>query len=222
MCVRQIVPGEQWRSECVSQRLQLHVLLSLILICAAFLYFSASWFILLWSGCSAHERCVDACRRRGSERVNADSVTVLSVRNGAVPAHRLLLLLLLHSVPPETRPGEPGLVCVAVSHSGRTRSQENQPALRPETCCCCRLSGTESIEFPCRSFSFKPDLFILHGAPRVADPTGGDERRAAGRHDTEHGRSDLNVRLCSPVTSEERKPPRRVILVVSRLDCVQK
>lgn len=135
MSVRQLLPGEQWRSECVSKRSQLHILLRLILICAVCLYFSPSWFILSWSGCNAHERRVDACRRRGSERVNADSVTVLSVRNGAVPAHRLLLLLLLHSVPPETRPGEPGLVCVAVSHSGRTRSQENQPAplsdLRP-------------------------------------------------------------------------------------------
>lgn len=153
-------------------------------------------------------------------------MTVLSVRDGAAPALRLrlLLLLLLHSVPPETRPGQPGLVCVAVSQSGRTRSQENQPALRPETCCCCccRLSGTESVEFPCRSFSFKPDLLILHAAPRVADRTGGDERRAAGRHDAEHGRSDLSERLLPLVTCEERKSPRWVILLVLCFHCVQK
>ncbi|MEQ2188959.1 hypothetical protein GOODEAATRI_020224 [Goodea atripinnis] len=53
----------------------------------------------------ARSVCVGSCRRRGSEWVKADDVTVLSVLLGAVPAHLL---------PPSLR-AEPELQCVCAA-----------------------------------------------------------------------------------------------------------
>lgn len=71
----------------------------------------------------------------GSERVNADGVTVLSVLHlGAVPAHRPL------PAARRLRPSAESRKCVRPS--GKTHSRDKQPALR-QTCCC--LSWTELL-----------------------------------------------------------------------------
>lgn len=90
-------------------------------------------FMILESRGSARERYPVACQRCGSERVKADSLIVLSVLHGAVPAYRLL--------PPSLRRerGAGACVCVAVCHSGRTHSIVKQPALL-KTCRCCPLA----------------------------------------------------------------------------------
>lgn len=127
---------------------------------------------------NARERYLVACQWCGSERVKADSVTVLSVLYGAVPAHRLL--------PPSLRreQGAGACVCVAVCHSGRTHSHEKQSVLLKT----CSLFAVCCLTAPVDILTKTGAFFVFLGgyeAPRAADPTGDNKRKAPG--DTKHG-----------------------------------
>lgn len=139
-----------------------------------------------------------ACRRCGSERVNAAAVAVLSVPHGGVPAHRLPPPASCLRPPGES--GEPGLlVWVVVCHSGRAHSHEKQPALR-NTCRWPFGVRSRFVSRPHRIFWNETRRFRLPcEAPRAV----GSHRRKTNaktrRHKTRYGTTDGQLRGFSRV-----------------------